>query len=115
MPAWFSNDIEYWNPEHPPPTTPIRSPSGTGSWVAIISFTLAIAAGVRLTGAPGVGAPVTTSEVGVTVALAMGKSPLNSYIFSICDQSGRRKQIRADLLDGSPNLADAVLRAAFTR
>jgi len=32
---------------------------------------LAIAAGVRLTGAPGFGAPVTTSGVGVTVALAI--------------------------------------------
>src|SRR5579862_835356 len=67
MPLWFSYDMEYWKPEHPPPTTPIRSPAGTGSWVAIISFTLAIADGVRLTGAPGFGAPVTTS--GVTVAV----------------------------------------------
>ena len=26
MPAWFSKAIEYWNPEQPPPTTPMRSP-----------------------------------------------------------------------------------------
>jgi hypothetical protein len=70
IPLWFSNDIEYWNPEHPPPTTPIRSPAGTGSCVAIISFTLAIAAGVRLTGCD-FGAPVTTSGAVVTAAVAI--------------------------------------------
>src|SRR5664280_2909664 len=51
MPLWFSKAIEYWNPEQPPPTTPMRSPAGSGSWVAMISRTLAIACGVRNRGA----------------------------------------------------------------
>jgi hypothetical protein len=38
--------------------------------VAIISFTLAIAAGVNITGCA-LGAPVTTSGVGVTAAVAI--------------------------------------------
>src|SRR6202034_3013398 len=50
MPAWFSKDIEYWNPEQPPPTTPMRSPAGNGSWVAMISWTLATAWGERVRG-----------------------------------------------------------------
>src|ERR1700722_10776059 len=65
--------MEYWKPEHPPPTTPIRSPAGTGVWVAIISRTLLIAAGVSVTGVVEAGAPTTTS--GVTVAVDIGKSP----------------------------------------
>src|SRR4051812_48157652 len=69
MPAAFSKDIEYWKPEQPPPTTPMRRPAGTGSWVAMISFTLAIAAGVRTTGVVDVAGALTTS--GVTVAVAM--------------------------------------------
>src|SRR3954469_17439520 len=51
MPAWVSKAIEYWNPEQPPPTTPMRSPAGSGSWVAMISRTFAIACGVRIRGA----------------------------------------------------------------
>src|SRR5579859_2747906 len=43
--------MEYWNPEQPPPTTPIRSPAGSGSWVAMISRTLAAAWGVSTSGA----------------------------------------------------------------
>src|SRR5580692_2881853 len=50
MPAWFSKDIEYWNPEHPPPTTPMRSPAGRGSWVAMISWTFVTACGVSVRG-----------------------------------------------------------------
>src|ERR1700712_3572216 len=81
IPAAFSNDIEYWNPEHPPPTTPIRSPAGTGSCVDIISFTFAIADGVNTTGAVDVGALTTSGALtisgavttsGVTVDVAMG-------------------------------------------
>src|SRR5437588_2254468 len=72
--------MEYWNPEHPPPTTPIRNPAGTGFCVAIISRTFAIAAGVRVTGVVEAGAPTTTS--GVTAAVDIGKSPCpNSDIF----------------------------------
>jgi hypothetical protein len=67
MPLWFSKDIEYWKPEHPPPTTPIRNPAGTGVCVAMISRTLLIAAGVRVTGVVEAGAPTTTS--GVTAAV----------------------------------------------
>ncbi len=72
MPAAFSNDIEYWKPEHPPPTTPIRRPAGTGSCVAIISFTFTIAAGVSTTGVDGATGAPTTSTVGVTAAVAIG-------------------------------------------
>src|SRR5258705_7234786 len=72
--------MEYWKPEHPPPTTPIRNPAGTGFCEAIISLTFAIAAGVRVTGVVEAGAPTTTS--GVTVAVDIGKSPcLKSDIF----------------------------------
>jgi hypothetical protein len=46
--------MEYWNPEHPPPTTPIRRPAGSGSWVAMISRTLAVAEGVNTSGAAAV-------------------------------------------------------------
>src|SRR5271154_4402547 len=55
MPAWFSNDIEYWKPEQPPPTTPMRRPAGNGSWVAMISWTLATAWGDSVRGIEGVG------------------------------------------------------------
>src|SRR5580692_3491517 len=80
MPAAFSKLMEYWKPEHPPPTTPMRRPAGTGSWVAIISLTLVMAAGVRTTGAPVLGAsttsaPLTTSALGVTLAVAINPSP----------------------------------------
>src|SRR6185437_12272360 len=76
IPAWFSKLIEYWKPEQPPPTTPMRSPAGTGSCVAMISFTLATAAGVNCTGCDFAGgAPVTTS--GVTAAVDMGRISLN--------------------------------------
>src|SRR5215469_11166477 len=47
MPAPFSNDMEYWNPEQPPPTTPTRNPAGIGFCCAITSFTLATAVGVK--------------------------------------------------------------------
>src|SRR5689334_916050 len=50
MPAPFSNDMEYEKPEHPPPTTPTRSPAGTGFCCPMISLTLATAVGVRLMG-----------------------------------------------------------------
>src|ERR1700679_190803 len=43
--------MEYWKPEHPPPTTPMRRPAGRGSCVAIISRTLAMAPPVKLRGA----------------------------------------------------------------
>src|SRR6202789_1638995 len=71
MPAAFSNDMEYWKPEHPPPATPMRRPAGTGSCVAIISFTFAIAAGVSTTGLDGGAGALTTSTGGLTAAVAM--------------------------------------------
>src|SRR5260370_26513533 len=84
MPLCSSNDIEYWKPEHPPPTTPIRRPAGIGSCVAIISRTLLIAAGVRVTGCVETGgAPFTTSAVGVTVAVAIGHFSLYIYLSSV--------------------------------
>src|SRR6267154_6328081 len=82
--------MEYWKPEHPPPTTPIRSPAGTGVCVAIISRTFAIAAGVRVTGVVEAGAPTTTS--GVTVAVDIGKSPRliqTSLSVCACPRSGK--------------------------
>src|SRR5215470_6318906 len=51
IPAVFSKDMEYENPEQPPPTTPTRKPAGTGFCCPIISFTFAIAVGVREIGA----------------------------------------------------------------
>ncbi len=73
MPLWFSKLMEYWKPEQPPPTTPMRRPAGIGSCVAMISLTLAMAASVRFTGRDDAGgAPVTISGVGVVVAVAIG-------------------------------------------
>src|SRR5277367_2361548 len=71
MPAPFSNDIEYEKPEQPPPTTPTRKPLGTGVCCAIISLTLAIALGVKLTG--GVLGATAGAFVG-TVVVAIGIS-----------------------------------------
>src|SRR5271157_2777518 len=48
MPAPFSKAMEYWKPEQPPPTTDNRNPDGTGVCAAMISLTLAMAAGVRI-------------------------------------------------------------------
>src|SRR5579859_5666521 len=63
--------MEYWNPEQPPPTTPIRSPAGSGSCVAMISRTLLTALGVRLRGGF-----LAVSSAGVTVVVvAMNFSP----------------------------------------
>src|SRR5580693_7118737 len=50
IPAAFSNCMEYENPEHPLPTTPMRKPAGTGFCWLIISFTLVTALAVRVTG-----------------------------------------------------------------
>jgi hypothetical protein len=82
--------MEYWKPEHPPPTTPIRNPAGTGVCVDIISRTFAIAAGVRVTGVVEAGAPTTTS--GVTIAVDIGKSPCliqTSISVCACPHSGK--------------------------
>src|ERR1700722_9250749 len=86
--------MEYWKPEHPPPTTPIRNPAGIGFCDAIISRTLLIAAGVRVTGVVETGAPTTTS--GVTDAVAIGKSPcLVQTSLSVCarHRSGKPSSI----------------------
>src|SRR5882757_3570585 len=81
MPCWFSKDIEYWNPEHPPPTTPMRRPAGKGSCVAIISFTLVIAEGVKFTGCVG-GGPVTTSGVVTAVAMRVSLEKLPFLVYA---------------------------------
>src|ERR1700728_1604685 len=65
MPDWFSKAMEYCKPEQPPPTTPMRRPAGSGSWVAIISRTLLTALSVSRTGVEGAGGAA--SGVGVTV------------------------------------------------
>src|SRR6201996_3381976 len=68
MPAWFSKLMEYWKPEQPPPTTPMRRPAGIGSWVAIISLTLEMADSVSSTAfLRGASGPVTTSATGTAV------------------------------------------------
>jgi hypothetical protein len=50
----------------------MRRPAGIGSCVAIISRTLAIAAGVRVTGATAVGALTTSGVLGTDDAVAIG-------------------------------------------
>src|SRR5271156_5212532 len=75
MPAAFSNDIEYWKPEQPPPTTPIRRPAGIGSCVAMISRTFTIAFGVNVTGVVAAAGALTTSGIGFALAVAIGNSP----------------------------------------
>src|ERR1700761_1176367 len=68
MPAWFSKLMEYWKPEQPPPTTPMRRPAGIGSWGAIISLTLEMADSVSSTAfLRGASGPVTTSATGTAV------------------------------------------------
>src|SRR5579871_3304910 len=62
--------MEYWKPEQPPPTTPMRRPAGSGSWVAMISRTLTIACGVSVSGA------FFTVSSGVAIAVAMVLSQL---------------------------------------
>src|ERR1700675_4358895 len=79
IPAPFSNDIEKEKLEQPPPTTPTRRPAGTGFCCVIISFTLAIALLVKLTG--GV-LGVTSGTVVGAVVVAIGMS-LNYYLFII--------------------------------
>src|ERR1700726_922632 len=74
MPLWFAKLIEYWKPEQPPPTTPIRRPAGIGSWVAMISRTLVIAFGVNVTGVDAAAGAVTTSGTGFALAVAIGIS-----------------------------------------
>src|SRR5436305_12319608 len=78
------------NPDQPPPTTPIRRPAGIGSCCAMISFTLATAVGVRLTGkALGV-----VSILGCTVVAILFSSMKPQYI-------SRLAVIRStNLLDG---------------
>src|SRR6185437_2890514 len=66
MPDWFSKAIEYWKPEQPPPTTPMRKPAGRGSWVAIISRTLLTALGVIVRGGF-----LAVSSVGVTLVVVV--------------------------------------------
>src|SRR6266567_3604949 len=50
-PDAFSKDMEYENPEQPPPTTPTRSPVGAGVCCPMISLTLVITVGVSEMGA----------------------------------------------------------------
>src|ERR671925_492466 len=68
MPALFSNDMEYWNPEQPPPTTPTRNPVGTGVCCAMISFTLEMAFDVRLIGGAFLGLVSTFGSVVVDIS-----------------------------------------------
>src|ERR1700733_14450172 len=90
MPLWFSKDMEYWKPEQPPPTTPIRRPAGSGSWVAMISRTLFTALSVRRTGVTfcaGAASGVTASGVGVvvvTVLVAMDRNLLGKRLLLEC-------------------------------
>src|SRR5579875_658569 len=76
MPDWFSKDMEYWNPEQPPPTTPMRRPAGSGSWVAMISRTLLTALSVSRTGVAFGGAAA--SGVAGKLVVAMNQSLLGT-------------------------------------
>jgi hypothetical protein len=69
MPAWFSKDIEYWKPEQPPPTTPMRRPAGSGSCVAMISRTFSAAVAERVRGALLICGVWTVSGVATVVAM----------------------------------------------
>src|SRR6476660_3515540 len=60
--------MEYEKPEHPPPTTPIRKPAGTGFCWAMISFTLVTALAVRVTGAAFL---VTSGTVVVAIRISL--------------------------------------------
>src|ERR1700687_4427792 len=81
MPAWCSKAIEYWKPERPPPTRPMGNPAGGGSWVAIISRTLAIAGGVRISGAFFSVSGVVVAGAVVVVAMI---SPSSLVVFPRC-------------------------------
>src|SRR5271163_4311003 len=70
MPAPFSNDMEYWKPEQPPPTTPTRRPAGTGFCCAMTSLTLTMAVLVKLMGLLST-AGVVGVVVGVVVVVAI--------------------------------------------
>src|SRR5271157_3524178 len=82
IPAPFSNDIEYENPEQPPPTTPTRSPAGTGFCCAMISFTLVIAVPVRLSGLGSTAGVVVVGAVGAVVVVAILLSSENQLIIT---------------------------------
>src|SRR6185437_14312254 len=75
-PGAFSKDMEYENPEQPPPTTPMRSPAGAGSCCFMISLTLETAVEVRLMGVFGV-----VSTLGVVVEAI--QNLLHNRVFGI--------------------------------
>src|ERR1700690_558802 len=73
--------MEYWKPEHPPPTTDRRKPDGTGVCEPIISLTLAIADGVS-TGAAVLGW-VSGREVVVAIGLISLYVPIITKVVTI--------------------------------
>src|SRR5580658_9296638 len=110
MPAAFSNDMEYWKPEQPPPTTPMRSPAGMGSCVAMISRTLAMAAGVRTTGVEGdAGALTTSAGVLVTDAVAMIAISCNTFLISVLPCSSLNKILDVPGVVQGANRVDFVV------
>src|SRR5579863_2359334 len=88
IPAAFSNCIEYEKPEHPPPTTPMRRPAGTGFCCAMMSFTLDAAFAVRVTGAAfGVTAGTVVATSGtdvVAISYLLGFKAFSYYSKSPC-------------------------------
>src|SRR5215471_8485725 len=71
IPAPFSKCMEYEKPEHPPPTTPMRKPAGTGFCWAMISFTLATALAVRLMGATFLTSGTVVVAIRISLALKL--------------------------------------------
>src|SRR5215471_9839071 len=71
IPAPFSKCMEYEKPEHPPPTTPMRKPAGTGFCWAMISFTLETALVVRVMGADFLTSGTVVVAIRISLALKL--------------------------------------------
>src|SRR5512146_1022219 len=96
-PAPFSKFMLYWKPERPPPTTPMRRPAGTGFCCAMISFTLATAFALRVTGLDF----LTSGVVVVVVDIRISSGTLYGYDFSIGSQAAVMTKGWAQLLSTS--------------
>src|ERR1700730_9914500 len=95
IPAPFSNCMEYEKPEQPPPTTPMRKPEGTGFCWPMISFTLATALAVRVTGAAFLvtSGLVTSGTVVVAIRISLA---LKLFDYSRCQLSPEKAEVLSD-------------------
>src|SRR5207237_9516213 len=97
-PDAFSKDMDYENPEQPPPTKPTRRPAGTGVCCPMISLTLVIAVGVSEMGAFLVVSCGRTSGVVGTVVVDMALLRCRLIItdaFRISEDSNFRGRVLA--------------------